>query len=157
MEVNSQVGLSFRMRLTDIINQNDAFQITFPASLSFNISSNPGGTGLFNTPTRTGQTLQITQRTNTNTYQANSIFVINFFTFTAPPSTKISDAIVLRIRRGLFDKMIGSATVQATFATLTATLRAVVRTVSAVTNYNINITINNALSSSGMVKIYFPN
>lgn len=52
--------------------------------------------------------------------------------------------------------MIGYATIKALPSTLTGAAAASLTTVNKITNYNINVTINDALSSSGVVKIVFP-
>ena len=90
------VGLRFLMTLADIIDQNDYFRITFPTGLTVIVvnatSTNPN----LNTPSKSGQVVTITQKTTiTRTYAQGSTFYINFYNFTAPPSTKTTDPIVI--------------------------------------------------------------
>lgn len=52
--------------------------------------------------------------------------------------------------------MTGTSTIQAVSSTLTGTVLPTLSTVNKVTTYAINITIIDALSPTGMVKIVFP-
>jgi hypothetical protein len=121
---------------------------------------NVTGSGVYNTtgPTSvSGQVLTVVhRRTTQRNFTRGSVYGLNYFQVRAPPSTKTTSQITIKIIRNGFDKMVGYATVQAVTSTLTGVVSPAVSTVNRVTTYSINITITDALTSSGMVKIVFP-
>ena len=93
MVVNAQVGLQFSMQLSDYVNQVDQFRITFPTGFTVTFV-NVTGTGSFDSAGINGQVLTITQKSFVNRlYNSSITFIINFYNFTAPPSTKVTDPI----------------------------------------------------------------
>ncbi len=100
--------------------------------------------------------LTVYQRRITTLYAKASTYTLNFYQIKAPPSTMTSNSITVKIIRNGFDKMIGTGTIRAVASTLTGVAAATLTTVNKITSYKINITITDALSSSGMVQIIFP-
>lgn len=120
---------------------------------------NVSGSGIYNSTTSgvSGQVLSvINRRTIAKLYSKGSVYTINFYQIKAPPSTKTTSSITVKIIRNGYDKMTGSATIQAVSSTLTGTVIPTLFTVNKVTTYGINITITDGLSPTGMVKIVFP-
>jgi hypothetical protein len=158
MVVNQPVLLRFGITLTDIINYYDTFQISFPTGSKLTALSVSGGGGitLTNLKLTNSTTITFGQVSTNKNYPAGSILNITFSNFTAPPSTQITQPIVLTILRDLYSKMIGSGTVQAIMSTLSFTVAATSTLVNLNTSYVFNITIADAISSSGRIKIDFP-
>jgi hypothetical protein len=95
MLVNSNVGLRINMTFTDVVNQIDGFRITFPTGsvVSF---VNVSGTAIFTTPSLSGMVFTVNQNTLLlKTYTKGSSYIINFYSYKAPPSTKRTDPIVV--------------------------------------------------------------
>ena len=135
MVVNSQVGLQFSIQLSDYVNQVDQCQITFPAGFAITFV-NVTGSLSFDSASINGQVLTITQKLHvTRLYNSSTPFIINFYNFTAPPSTKVTDPIEVTITRNGYAKMTGSTPVQASANTISGTVVPSVTTVAANTNY----------------------
>lgn len=101
------------MTFADTIDQNDVFQIIFPNSLNISFT-NVTGSGSFGTSSLIGKTLTVTQNTAASiVYYTQQFLVINFYTLTAPSSTRISDAITANVMRNGYLKMTGSTKIQA--------------------------------------------
>lgn len=150
------VGLRFDMNLAAAVDQNDIFSVTFPSGTVFTYA-NCFGTGIFTTPTVSGQTVLISQNTSyLKTYGQNSNFSISLSNFQAPPSTLPTSSITIQILRNGYAKMIGGSSVTAVTGTLSGTVSLGSTTVWANTSNTFTITISNGLSSSGMIKITFP-
>lgn len=90
------------------------------------------------------------------TYAKGSVYSVTIYRMKAPPSTKTTNQITVKIVKNGFDKMIGYTTIRAVASTLTGSAAATLSTVNKVTTYRINITTVDPLTSSGMVKITFP-
>lgn len=135
MVVNTVGGLRITMVFVDFVNQNDEFQITFPAGIDINYA-NVTGTGSFDTSSVAGQVLTVTQKTFvTRTYSSSQSFIINFYNFTAPTSTQVSDPIEVTITKNGYSKMTGTTTIQADPSTVSGAAAASVTTVWATTSY----------------------
>jgi len=156
MVVNSKVGIIINMTFADTVDQDDQFQIIFPNSLNVSYT-NVTGSGSFGSTTLVGKTLTVSQNTAASiNYYTQQFLVINFYMLTAPSSTRVSDAIQVNLIRNGYLKMSGSAQIQATVSSISGSAAATVTTVYASTTYTFNITLNDALSSSGWIKIIFP-
>ena len=98
----------------------------------------------------------VQQRTSQRTYNRGSVYSINVYRIRAPPSTKTTNQITVKIMRNGFDKMIGYTTMRAVASNLTGVAAATLTTVNRITTYRINITTTDPLTSAGMIKITFP-
>jgi hypothetical protein len=157
MIVNSKVGITINMTFTDTVDQNDQFQIVFPNTLNVSYT-NVTGSGSFGVSSLVGKTLTVAQNTAASlTYYTQQFLVINFYSLTAPSSTRISDLITVNLIRNGYLKMTGTANIKALPSSLSGTVNSTIKTVFASTSYIFNITLNDPLSSAGWIKIIFPN
>lgn len=157
MTVNTEFGFVVNLGLPDFANNNDDIQIIFPSELVPTFVS-AAGSGNYNTTTSTvvGQTMYIYHRRLDKTYAKGSIYSVTVYKLKAPPSTKTTNQITVKIVKNGFDKMVGYTTINAVASVLTGAAAATLTTVNKVTTYKINITTVDPLTSSGMVKITFP-
>ena len=156
--VNSEVGLKFSMVLPDYVNNYDDIRITFPSEvlIVYDTIIGIGSYDLASTVV-SGQVITVYQRRlATRLYAPSSTYYITVKNITAPPSTKTSDDITVEVIRNGYGKMIGTATIQAEAKTLTATVTVDSTTVWDITSYEFSIIMTDGLSSSGMIKITFP-
>ncbi len=101
------------MTFADTLDRDDQFQIIFPNSLNVSYT-NVTGSGSLGSSSLVGKTLTVAQNTAaTQFYFTQSFLAINFYTLTAPPSTRISDSITVNVLRNGFLKMTGIAQIQA--------------------------------------------
>ena len=138
------------------MNENDDIRITFPSSLGIEFSFIFGSNN-FGTSTVNGQVITCPHRRSPS--KTNLPGIPYFFTITnirAPVSTKVTDKIKVEVIRNGLTKMEGFTTIQALPKVLTVTLDVSIHTVWASTQYKFTIQIADSLSSTGMVKIYFP-
>jgi len=157
MIVNSNVGIRINMTFSDTVDQNDSFRVTFPSGLGVTFSSVSTSGSSEGVSSLNGQVLSVSQNVNFNViYYKDYFMVINFYTMTAPPSTKISDPITVELLRNGYQKMIGTATVQATASTLQCSVSPQNTLISTQTLYVFSITLNDKLSSGGWLEIFFP-
>lgn len=158
MIVNTDViGLKIDMTLADFVNTYDDFQIIFPSEIVPTFVNVTGSSPLNSTTSSVaGQVLTVYHRRIDRLYNKGAIYTLNFYKIRAPPSTKTTNQITVKIIRNGADKMIGYGTIRAIASTLTGTISATLTTVNKITSYKLNIVVNDALTSSGMVKIVFP-
>lgn len=93
---------------------------------------NVSGSGIYNTTQSSvaGQTLNVIQRRIDRLYTKGSIYTLNFYKIKAPPSTKTTNQITVKILRNGFEKMIGYATIKAIAGSLTGAVAATITTVN---------------------------
>lgn len=158
MVVNQPVSLRFSVTLTDVINYLDTFLITFPTGTKVTaVTVSGGGTITVTNLKLTNLTLvSFSQSSANKNFPAGSNLNITFSNMTAPPSTQPTQPIYFSVLRDNFAKMTGSNTLQAVISTLSFTLAASSTLVNSNTTYTFNITLLDALSSSGRIKIDFP-
>jgi hypothetical protein len=159
MVINRAVPLRFSMNLTDIINSNDSFLITFPTGSRLSVTNvNAGGIiSLANLQTINSTIISFSQVSSTKNFTAGYNLNITLSNFTAPPSTQPTSPIIFAIQRDGYSKMEGSATVQAVMSTLSFTVSAANTVVNTNTSYTFMLTTLDALSTTGRIKIDFPN
>ena len=157
MPVNSYVGLRFNVSLAVTINKNDYFSIVFPNGTTFSYNQIYGTSYYKIPPTISGQTVLIYHSdTVLSSFDQNSEYIITFYGFNAPPSTLPTDPITFSVLRNGFPIMTGSASVTAISSSLSANVSVANKRVAALTSYTFNINMTNPLSSSGMIRITFP-
>lgn len=148
-----------QLTLADWCNNGDDLQIIFPSEITPTAFLNASGSGNYNTSgsSVSGQTMNILQsRTISKIYNKASVYTVNVYKIRAPPSTKTTSSITVKILRNGFEKMVGTTTMKAVASALTGAVAATLTTVNKVTTYRINITTIDPLTSAGMIKITFP-
>jgi hypothetical protein len=156
MRVNTLVSLRFIMYLPMTISRNDYFSITFPTGTSYSFTI-VFGTGLYTTPTFSGQTVLIYHATSSAVYfNQTSLYSLTFSSFQAPGSTLTTGPLTVQVMRNGYPIVYGSSTLTAVNGILTASVSMGSSTVWANTSYVFIINTSNPLTSQGMIKITFP-
>jgi hypothetical protein len=92
----------------------------------------------------------------TKTFFSPFPMFINVGIYTAPPSTQTTTPFTITTMRNGFPTQTGTQTLTAVATSLTATVNASSLVVNVNTSYTFSITINDALTSSGKLKISLP-
>lgn len=141
------------------MDNNDDIQIIFPPEITPTFI-NVTGTGIFNqtASSASGQTMTIVQRRNiVRVYAKTTFYVVNVYQIKAPPSTRTTPQLTIKVIRNGYDKMVGYVTMRAVASALNGSVDFALKTVNKITTYDVNITTVDPLTSSGMIKIRFPN
>jgi hypothetical protein len=159
--VNQNYTIKFAFTTVDTVSINDYFIIQFPAGSSVVFSSGllSGATAINKvnaTFSNNILTLYMNTSSTTKIFFAPYSMFINVGIYTAPPSTQTTSAFTITTMRNGFPTQIGTQTLTAIATTLTATVSSTSSVVNVNTSYTFSITINDALTSSGKLKITFP-
>jgi endonuclease V-like protein UPF0215 family len=84
-------------------------------------------------------------------FNPGTLFWINFDSIKAPPSTQITNPILVQVIRNGGVKMEGVTSIKVMASGLMGTVEVGEKMVNRVTDYRMEIIINDGLSSSGMI------
>lgn len=114
------------------MNDFDDIQIIYPTEITPTFVNVSSGIAVHNASqcTVTGQTLTIVHRRLGRVYAKSSTYTFTTYKIKAPPSTKTTNAITVKIIRNGFDKMVGTRAMQAVASLLTGAAAATLTTVN---------------------------
>jgi hypothetical protein len=160
--VNRQYNLRFTMTLSDTIAQTDTIVINFPtgtqlalntSTVSSNFSIFPGNA----TYDSNNLNLNLFMQNQNRTFGAGVVLVVSIGTYTAPPSIFPTGTFTFTFIQNNFPKMIGTATLSALVSTVSGTVSMISSIINTNTSYIFTLITMDTLSSTGRIKIIFPN
>lgn len=133
--------------------------IPSPSSLTLsisNISSNFSILPNLTTYDTGSGILNLTMQNQGRTFSVGTYIVLTIGLYTAPATIEPTGNFVVSIYRNGYVKMQGTATIIAQPGSLTSTVNILSAYVNANTSYTFSIVTNDAISSSGKIKIILP-
>jgi len=158
MVVNSMNTIKFGITTIDVMSMSDYFIISFPAGTTIDLANtNIGSTVSINSnnPTFLNNNLTL-YMTGSGNLNPQTLF-ITLTNFIAPPSTKTTNNFTVYILSNGYPKMVSYQTITCLPSTLSGTVSLASPIVNSITSYSFTITILDALTSTGKIKITFPN